>query len=145
MEAAYLAGLFDGEGTVAIYESSAMRPDGIRRPIWIYQVQIANTYAPVLSQIAFQIGGNVVLKSRGKDNWRQGFVWRLCGDPAAEFLRLIRPFSIIKADEIDEALRFRSLCLPRRQFQSDGQIAEKRAVVVKLKGMKRAISRLETA
>lgn len=145
LEAAYVAGLFDGEGTVAIYESWAIRRDGTRRPVWIYQVQIANTFAPVLEAIAAQIGGAVVKKSRGKAHWRQGFVWRVCGDEAADFMAWIRPYAIVKADEIDEALKFRSLCRPRGEFQTEEQIQVKRAVVARLKAMKRAISQLQTA
>jgi hypothetical protein len=70
---AYLAGLFDGEGTVGVYESWSVQEDGSRRPIWIYQ-QIANTYDPILERIVFEVGDKVVRKPRRKEHWPQGFV-----------------------------------------------------------------------
>jgi hypothetical protein len=139
IDRAYLAGLFDGEGTVAIYESWAPLKDGGRRPIWIYQVQIANTCLRVLDHVRRLCGGAVVRKSRGKAHWRQGHVWRLCGEDAAVFMATIRPYSIVKAEEMDEAIQFRALCLPRGRRQTDAEIEVKRGVVVRLKEMKRAI------
>ena len=138
-ERAYLSGLFDGEGTVAIYESSAPTKDGNLRPIWIYQVQIANTSFKVLEFVKQKCGGNIAQKSRGPEHWRQGFVWRTCGNSAVDFMNSIREFSIIKASEIDEAIAFRRLCLPRGHRQTEDEINEKRAVVLRLKGLKRAV------
>lgn len=134
---AYLAGLFDGEGTVAVYESSSASR-GERRPIWVYQVQITNCSLKVLDHVAAAVGGSVVRKSAGRVNWRQCFVWRLCGDGAATFMEAVLPFAIVKADEIREALRFRELCQPRRHRQTEAELAEKRSIVVRLKELKRA-------
>ena len=81
----------------------------------------------------------MVKKSQGKSNWRQGYVWRMCGDDAANFMRIIRPYTVIKSAEIDEALRFRLLCKKRGHKQTASEICEKQDIVVKLKEMKRAV------
>lgn len=138
-EIAYMAGLFDGEGTVAIYESWSLRR-GVRRPTWIYQAQIANCNLAVLHHVLAKIGGSVVKKSKGRENWRQGYAWRICGPAATDFLRLIRPYAIVKAKEIDEAVAFRALCTTGWHRQTEDQVAKKRAIANRLKELKRAVS-----
>lgn len=134
---AYLAGFFDGEGTVGVYESWVVSR-GVRRPIWIYQAQIANTSLRSLERILSLVGGSVAQKSKGKANWKQGYVWRMCGTDAACFMRVIRPYTVIKSQEIDEALRFRALCKSRRHKQTTEEIAEKRGIVINIKELKHA-------
>lgn len=137
VEKAYLAGFFDGEGTVAVYQSAAPSKHG-PRPIWIFQVQIANTSLRSLERVVSLVGGTISRKSQGKPNWRQGYVWRICGNGAAEFMRAVRPYTVIKSVEIDEALRFRSLGKSRGHLQTPLELAEKLGIVTRIKELKRA-------
>lgn len=139
IQLAYIAGLFDGEGTVGIYETKLPCRLGGIRPAWHFEAQIANTYWPVIQWMLDNVGGNSALKSKGKEHWRQGYVWRMTGANAEFFMSRIRPFTVIKGPQIDLALSFRSkFKQPRRTLQSPEIIAEKRRIVQELKDLKRA-------
>jgi hypothetical protein len=135
---AYLAGLFDGEGTVAVYETTVGTKAGNPRPAFLYQVQIANTHWPVIQWILDKVGGTWARKTKAKAHHRQGYVWRLTGQKAADFMELIRPYCIIKASQIDKALAFRRHLTPRNIRQTEDMLATRRALAAEIKEAKRA-------
>ena len=51
MEDAYLAGLFDGTGTLGIYSVSNGRSGGVPKVYWSCRLVITNSYRPTLLQI----------------------------------------------------------------------------------------------
>lgn len=129
-EVAYLAGIFDGEGTVGIYENGARG--------WQFQVMITNCDIGLLWWINERISGTISEKTRSKKEWRRGFTWRVTGDRAADFLKLVQPYSVIKRDQISLALEFRKITdRPRRIRQTDKEFAERRLMANNLKLMKR--------
>lgn len=86
---AYIAGFFDGEGSVGSYN---------RRHL----VTISNTDIRPLQECSKLWGGkiSVVLKSKVKNAHMDIYNWKLYGHNAKQFLEDILPFSIVKADQI---------------------------------------------
>ena len=85
---AYVAGLFDGEGSVVSYKGH-------------YQVRIANTYKPVLEWLreVFKCGG--ITKTTPKC-----YDWKITRRAdVVRFLKAIFPFVRIKKDVVLEALK----------------------------------------
>lgn len=92
-EIAYTAGLFDGEGTIGYYYKTS---SGIHIP----QLAIYNTDIRVMRWIKDKFGvGGIYLNKFGKN---QGWQWQLNSRAQINaFLRMIRPYLIIKADQVD--------------------------------------------
>lgn len=134
---AYAAGLFDGEGTVGIYETKNRARNGDPTVGWHYEVQIANTDIRVIAWLLEIVGGSSAKKSRSKEHWRQGYVWRLTGGNAAEFMGAIRPFTIIKSEQIDLAMKWRADHFRATRRQTPEQLAAKRETAELLKRLKR--------
>jgi hypothetical protein len=139
LQLSYVAGLFDGEGSIGIYEIGIPRAGFGVRPAFHFQVQIANTYWPIIQWLTDTVGGRCGKKSFGKDHWQQGYVWRLTGANAEYFMRVLEPYCIIKKPQIAIALSFRSkFNQPRGIMQPTDMIQEKRAMILELKAAKRA-------
>src|SRR5258708_3356022 len=92
----YIAGYFDGEGTVGI--EKAHRGHSIR-------VSIANTYLPALLEIKEQFGGSVTAHNRRLSlSHRKAYTWRIGGQAAREFLETIIPLLDEKRAQAELAL-----------------------------------------
>mgnify|MGYP001608779721 CR=1 FL=1 len=92
-EKAYLAGLFDGEGTVGYYLKKAI---GYHRA----QIAIYNSDPRIMEWIRSRIPfGNIVTN---KISRHRGWAWMVTSNAqVTEFLVTIRPYLIIKANQVD--------------------------------------------
>lgn len=96
---AYIAGLVDGEGHIAI---------NLRSGQWSGHqvvVKITNTNAAVLERIAVDYGATVG-KPIARNGWKPVVNIHWSANRAVEFLRAIRPYLRIKAEIADVALAF---------------------------------------
>lgn len=109
-EWAYLAGFFDGDGCVNIAVNSSNKDAAT--PTHYLQVILAQSDEPFLrewrdrlnigSLHELQTQPNAPIK-RTKPCW----AWRICGQEAERFLRMILPYVRRKAKEVEIALEFR--------------------------------------
>ncbi len=108
IDAAYLAGLIDGEGTVGLYYRSG---HGVA-----LHLSIANTFRPVLEWVRQTTGVGCVAMRRSpskSERHKTGGVWKCTAVAAETILTAVRPSLIIKAVQADLALDFmRRLRLP---------------------------------
>ena len=126
MNLKYIAGLFDGEGTVFIDNWRNGKSYSLR-------CQIINTNLGVLEEIQEEVGGKINAQER--DGNRQniyGVFWN--GIDAFNFLNKIYPFTIIKNREIEEALKFP--LNENRNYISDEGKREQRGVFDKVRFLK---------
>ncbi len=104
MHDSYWAGLFDGGGWVRISGYKPNKKSNHTR----YQIMmgITMTHRPVLELIHQEFGGSFSTpKTPPKNpNHRNSYGWTLASQKAVVFLKRIRPYSIVKAKEIDVAL-----------------------------------------
>lgn len=104
---AYLAGFFDGEGSIYA-----------RNGLQVSAVQIDRT--PLLL-LQGEFGGRVT------DPRRTGSptsVWRIYGQPAAEALRALFPYLIVKSEQAKLALQYATLVQPRSQAHHGRQVSD---------------------
>ncbi len=125
--AAYAAGFFDGEGHIALTKSNSKRvhPWGT----YFYErfqlrIQISQNDPRPLWFLHQHFGGAAVRKSQFRRSYDQAkytrYDWGLAAQQAGAFLRIIRPYLIVKADEADVALTFLdTIDLARRKTPSD--------------------------
>lgn len=102
LDCAYAAGLFDGEGCVLLMPGPPTARYRIRLKIEVVQIEPTCLY-----WLALRFGGKVISRpDRQFDRRRMPYRWDLCGKTAVAFLRLIRPYLIVKAAQADIAFEF---------------------------------------
>lgn len=135
-EVIWSAGFFDGEGCIHL---------GVSRNTQVrLECNVASTTRAALDFLSGRFGGAVCplrAKLRRRDTWQ----WRVTGFNAAVFLRAIRPYSLVKAPEIDLALEFFALPWRRQSVGRGGfvtarteqQIAVDLEMAVRMRRLKR--------
>lgn len=105
---AYIAGFFDGEGSVRIERSKTTHGNGAEGHRYRLVTSIASTDKSVLTFIQSLYGGNV--RSReGKGNQRDWYEYLLVNEHANTFLIDLLPYLIVKKERAELAIRFRSV------------------------------------
>lgn len=99
---AYFAGFFDGEGTVGLYNTKHMKTP-------LFRVCLCNNVKAPLELALNLFGGRIRSRFRMHasglhNNWE----WYIDGPKADHFLRSIRPYTIVKSNQIDVYLDARS-------------------------------------
>lgn len=112
----YIAGLFDGEGSVSIARSSTPGEKILRgRPGYFYekyflQLSIVNTHRGILERVQYIYGGSL-RQTTPVEGRRTCYVWALRGKHARRFLQDMLPLAHIKCEQMAMAIRF--IDLPR--------------------------------
>lgn len=97
-EVAWLAGLFDGEGSIV--EAQRTRPHG-----GSLRITITNTVHPMLEKVCEITGvGSLWLKKSKNPRHQDAWIWSVSGSVALELLRRMRPWLFARADRADAAL-----------------------------------------
>jgi hypothetical protein len=77
----YIAGFFDGEGSIGIYRNKGSKDDrylsGYRRPCWVRVVTINVAYKSTLSLIHKQFGGSFRLLYGRDKRWKPIWSWSI--------------------------------------------------------------------
>lgn len=109
---AYLAGLFDGEGTVSICEYKNKNAVGLR-----LRVSISNTHLPALVHIQELFGGRI----DPADTRNSKPVFRLVfeGKSATFALEIMKPYLIIKKEVAEAGIQFQGTIGGHRPVPSD--------------------------
>jgi len=103
-EAAYLAGLFDGEGSVCILK----REQGERVYHWL-QISIGNTDKPVLAWVRDTFGGHLSDNAQRHTSMNlRAWRWRADCGKAAEVLEIMLPYLRIKREHTRLAIEFQA-------------------------------------
>jgi len=105
---AYCSGLMDGEGTICI--SKQQRKGSIRHRNVIYSLRISIAMASRSPQefLKKEFGGVITTVIDKRPNHRVLFHWVIWGPKATIFLKAIYPYSLIKREQIENALEFQN-------------------------------------
>jgi hypothetical protein len=93
-EVAYLAGFFDGEGSIGITGGSLC-------------ARISNTYRPILERFQKIFGGTISVHSMGDEKSRLSWVWTSYGDTAQTALEILEPYLVEKRTQAFIGLLYR--------------------------------------
>lgn len=129
----YFAGFFDGEGSCGIYDSA-------KRKQTVFRVSLCNNDPRPLAEAKSRFGGVVRSRFRRQRNeTKNNYEWYIYGKNAERFLQAIRPFVLVKGEQIDVFLTARKLlCGSGNRMSDDAKLAIQEAEVL-LKQMKRTI------
>jgi len=104
LELAWAAGIFDGEGYVCLKE---LRPN-----VFQLEVGVGNTDMRLIGRFKGWFGGHTHIRlaeEQGPLSRKPIAYWRVTSRAAGEFLQIVRPYSVVKAEQIDLALATRVL------------------------------------
>ena len=108
---AYVAGLFDGEGTVSLIYTK-VRPwvsNPTKRVMGFkFTIALSNTYRPILEVLQRQFHGDISCSKLPRNkNHKTVWSWKIGGrDKQIIFLNIIAPFCIIKKEQIKLGLAY---------------------------------------
>lgn len=107
LEKAYVAGLFDGEGSVYIT---------LHRSKWCRRKQRMDlccslnlTNRRTIDYLASIFPSTIVVEPSRRSNRRTTYRWRLYSKRACDFLREIYPYMVLKKNQADVAFKFRDI------------------------------------
>ncbi len=104
VDLAYMAGIVDGEGCIAID-----RFTNKNLPSYCYRLKlrVTNTNHWLIEQLRFNFGGNIkVIKAKG--NAKEAYEWYLAGESASICLKLLLPYLCIKRAQAELGIKFQS-------------------------------------
>jgi len=102
LELAWMAGLFDGEGSICI--TCYHNTKATRSPKYDLVAQIGMTHKATLMRFALRFGGNVGNMTCGTIE-KPGFYWKQTEWKALAFLSALEPYLFIKKDQVAIARR----------------------------------------
>lgn len=102
-EAAYLAGIIDGEGHVGAHCQRA-GTGGRRSDSWVAFVSVSNTDRRLLDWLADRFGGAVTPVKPGTLLSKPSWLWKREGRSAEPLLRAALPYLVLKREQADAAL-----------------------------------------
>lgn len=100
---AYFAGLIDGEGWIGI--STVWRTERASYKQTAV-VQVGMTNWPVVEALQQRWPGHLFEKKRAREHWKDQLVWRVTGIHTRQVLYAIRPYCLVKHDDIEAVLMF---------------------------------------
>jgi hypothetical protein len=124
VEAAYAAGILDGEGSVTLTRN--------HRDRWPSpQVSVASCDREVLEWLQARFGGSIVAKKPRRSHHAPSHDWRLTDRRALAFLQRLRPHLVIerKIRRVDLLLAAYLTCTPRNGRYSVEMAAKKKALI----------------
>jgi len=105
LDYAYCAGLFDGEGSIGIYNDKTAGWNS-----WFFRIQMNSTSVASLNKMIGMFGGRYIEQKRTpSNNFTPRFVayhWALSGVKAYEALKKMRPFLVEKKAQADIGMKF---------------------------------------
>lgn len=106
---AYVAGIIDGEGCIRIKRRRGWREGS---PRYDLEITVTNTEKALLLWLQENLGcGSIYDKDRSaarKPHWNPTFAWRVTELKAADLLRRIHPYLVIKKSQCETALEFQT-------------------------------------
>ena len=93
----YLAGLFDGEGSVGLYKNGGR---------WYIRVSVSNSVPAPLFLIKEVYGGSII-RYKQVDHKFVMYRWQAVCVSADSFLKDIAPYVIIKKEQVETAIEYR--------------------------------------
>jgi hypothetical protein len=124
IEAAYAAGILDGEGSICLSRVHSSR--------WPSPtVSVASTDRELLDWLRSRVGGTIIQKRTYQPQHSRSYDWKLTDRRALSFLEIVRPFLVIqrKIKRADLLLKDYLACTPRNGRYTVEMVARKRELI----------------
>ena len=109
-DAAYIAGLFDGEGSISYKQYMRKKPHNKKAyPIWQIRMEISMTDKSVLTWLHLVLGVGTLnikkYKSAYTKGWKKPWRWRCSSRDAYYVCLLIQPYAHTKVVDINKIIK----------------------------------------
>lgn len=124
VEAAYAAGILDGEGSVSLTRN--------RKGRWPSpQVSVASTDREVLEWLRHRFGGSISTKKPRQPSHSISYDWKVTDRLALRFLQTVRPYMVIhrKISRTDLLIEAYLACTPRNGRYNADLLDRKRVLI----------------
>jgi hypothetical protein len=124
IEAAYAAGILDGEGSISL---TRVRKNRYPSP----QVSVSTTDPELLDWFRARFGGSIVRKPSYKPTHSQSYEWKVTDREALRVLERMRPYMVIerKKRRCDLLLAEYLACTPRNGRYTQEQLERKQLLI----------------
>ena len=102
---AFLAGLFDADGSVSIYQSLKKKSNKVYT---VHTCEISMTNEEVINWIKDTVGFGNIFYREAHEKWlgtKPQWRWKVSHKKALEFAKIILPYSIIKKDKLNKIIK----------------------------------------
>ena len=108
VDAAYIAGLLDGEGNISLLRNHSKNPNRKNRtPSYVLRLSINNTFPGIVEWVQMKVGhGRVYLENRSASSRKQSYRWSITGRRCLGFLREVYPYLKIKKLQAEVAFTY---------------------------------------
>jgi hypothetical protein len=97
-DAAYAAGILDGEGCIYVQDSTRKSPT--RRAFYaVVEVGMSVKGMPAMRWMQTRYGGSIYRTRLATEKWEEAHLWHLHGDEAAALLRVAGPYLRLKSEQ----------------------------------------------
>ena len=110
-ELAYIAGIVDGEGSIAISRYTYCGHYEYR-----LRVNITLTYSDIPQEMVELFGGTISLRKPKKETHKLAYAWVISCNAAVDFLKQIQPYLRIKAEQCRLGIEFQEVCHHRTNY-----------------------------
>jgi hypothetical protein len=98
-ELAYMAGVVDSDGCITVLK---MKPQGcMSAPRYVLTITIVNTSHDLMEWLIERFGGFAKARKRAQVHHKLTYAWSYANSKAADVLRVIRPYLVIKGRQAD--------------------------------------------
>lgn len=138
VQAAYLAGCFDADGSVSISKCGA-GAQGIKNPRYVLRINIVNTSVELMNWLYENFGG--LIKKRpltDPERHRQTYDWSFDNGKAIDVLELMEPYLIVKKERVQvgiELLRGWKTNHGRGARTGDDEVKRREALYQRMKAL----------
>lgn len=122
VDPAYIAGFFDGEGSIGLYASKKSRRYNLR--VLVNQV-ISPGSELLFSDLQRQFGGSLFKLKTYSFRHRPAMAWSAYGNGAADFLEALRPHLRLKLPIAEAAIRWQREYPPNRALKNPARAEAK--------------------
>ena len=126
MDIRYLAGLFDGEGSVN------MAWGGRKKESVLMKITVTNSKKDLCNLITSKFGGSVYPKRDRGIHQLKAYEWQLCGWSAIPLLERLLPYVYIKKKAIELALQWKTLYRRSPKPPTKSELRRRRSLIKKL-------------
>lgn len=119
IELAYLAGMFDGEGSIIIHKHKAKKSS--HHDAYVVEACLGNTNEWIVRQFQFSFGGNVYLRKKQTEQTQAIWAWQISANKAIPFLTTIIPFLKLKKTQAEIGLKFQESKSKKRRAKPVSQ------------------------
>lgn len=103
---AYVAGLIDGEGCLRIHRQSKAQTSTFTP---VVQMNMSIKARIIRDQMLQMFGGNIYEIKAPNQKWSEQWQWRINGDAASDFVRMIYPYLMLKKQQADLILQLQHI------------------------------------